>query len=70
VAGTVRVEHRGSTTVVTIDRPEVRNAVDEPTARVLHEAFLAFDADESRAVAVLTGAGATFAAGEGGHGAF
>jgi enoyl-CoA hydratase len=53
---TVHVEQQGTTTVVTIDRPEVRNAVDGPTARALHEAFLAFDADDAQLVAVLTGA--------------
>jgi len=60
---TVHVEHRGATTVVTVDRADVRNAVDGPTARALHEAFLAFDADDARSVAVLTGAGGTFCAG-------
>lgn len=60
---TVLVEKRGPVTVVTIDRPGVRNAVDTPTARALHAAFLAFDADPSAAVAVLTGAGGTFCAG-------
>jgi enoyl-CoA hydratase/carnithine racemase len=49
--------------VVTIDRPEVRNAVDGPTATALADAFRAFDADDSLAVAVLTGAGGTFCAG-------
>jgi len=49
--------------VVTIDRPEVRNAVDGPTAAALAEAFRSFDADESLHVAVLTGAGGTFCAG-------
>ena len=48
---------------VTIDRPEVRNAVDRPTADALEEAFRAFDADETLDVAVLTGAGGTFCAG-------
>jgi len=60
---TVRREQRGPVTVVTIDRPEVRNAVDGPTAVALAEAFRAFDADESAAVAVLTGASGTFCAG-------
>src|SRR5262245_59301619 len=60
---TVRVEQEGAVTVVTIDRPEVRNAVDGPTAAALAEAFRAFDADEARSVAVLTGAGGTFCAG-------
>jgi enoyl-CoA hydratase len=48
---------------VTIDRPEVRNAVDGPTARALADAFRAFDADASARVAVLTGAGGHFCAG-------
>jgi enoyl-CoA hydratase len=60
---TVRVESDGPVTVVTIDRPEVRNAVDRPTSAALAEAFRAFDADESARVAVLTGAGGTFCAG-------
>lgn len=59
----VRVEHDGGVTVVTIDRPEARNAVDGPTAAALADAFRAFDGDDDRAVAVLTGAGATFCAG-------
>jgi enoyl-CoA hydratase len=50
-------------TVVTIDRPEVRNAVDGATAEALRSAFEAFDADDHAAVAVLTGAGGTFCAG-------
>jgi enoyl-CoA hydratase len=49
--------------VVTINRPEVRNAVDGPTARALAEAFRSFDADQRLSVAVLTGAGGTFCAG-------
>jgi enoyl-CoA hydratase len=59
----VRVEHDGAVTVVTIDRPEVRNAVDRPTAEALAAAFRAFDADPERSVAVLTGAGGVFCAG-------
>jgi len=59
----VRVEHDGPVCVVTIDRPDVRNAVDGPTAAQLAEAFRAFDADDSLAVAVITGAGGTFCAG-------
>jgi enoyl-CoA hydratase len=49
--------------VVTIDRPEVRNAVDGPTAEALTDAFRRFDRDPALAVAVLTGAGGTFCAG-------
>ncbi len=49
--------------VVTIDRPEVRNAVDRPTADALAAAFREFDTDATLDVAVLTGAGGTFCAG-------
>ena len=59
----VVVERRGSVAIVTINRTEVRNAVDGPTAELLASAFRTFDADESLAVAVLTGAGGTFCAG-------
>lgn len=59
----VHVEHEDAVTVVTIDRPDARNAVDRPTAAALADAFRAFDADDRRAVAVLTGAGGTFCAG-------
>ena len=53
----------GPVAVVTIDRPEVANAVDRPTAEALTDAFRRFDADPSLSVAVLTGAGGTFSAG-------
>ncbi len=53
----------GPVTVVTIDRPDRRNAVDFPTAQALFDAFVAFDADEAACVAVLTGAGGQFCAG-------
>lgn len=59
----VRIESRGPITVVTIDRPAVRNAVDSRTAQLLREAFDRFEADDSQLVAVLTGAGGTFCAG-------
>ena len=60
---TVLVEHDGPVTLVTINRPAARNAVDRPTAHGLAEAFRAFDADEGKAVAILTGADGTFCAG-------
>ena len=59
----VRVERSGPVTTVILDRPEVRNAVDGPTAAVLAEAFAGFDADPEAYVAVLYGAGGTFCAG-------
>ncbi len=60
---TVRIDHDGPVTIVTIDRPEVRNAVDRATAEALADAFRGFAADEERSVAVLTGAGGAFCAG-------
>jgi enoyl-CoA hydratase len=63
MADTVLVEHDGPVTVVSIHRPEVRNAVDQPTAEALAEAFRAFDADDAQAVAVLTGTEGHFCAG-------
>ncbi|HWM00003.1 MAG TPA: crotonase/enoyl-CoA hydratase family protein [Nocardioidaceae bacterium] len=59
----VRVQRQGQVTVVTLDRPEVRNAVDGEHAQALLETFTAFDADDDAAVAVLHGAGGTFCAG-------
>lgn len=59
----VRVQHDGPVTIVTIDRPEVRNVVDRPTAGLLADAFREFDADDASAVAILTGAHNTFCAG-------
>ncbi|MBE0610457.1 MAG: crotonase/enoyl-CoA hydratase family protein [Dehalococcoidia bacterium] len=60
---TVLYETQGPIAVVTINRAEVRNAIDRPTATALREAFERFDGDDSLAVAVLTGAGGTFCAG-------
>ncbi len=59
----VRVEDRGAVRVVTIDRPEVRNAVDGPTAQLLYDVFVDFGSDDAVAVAVLTGASGTFCSG-------
>jgi enoyl-CoA hydratase len=59
----VRVDRSGPVTTVILDRPEVRNAVDGPTAALLAEAFADFDADADASVAVLFGAGGTFCAG-------
>ena len=59
----VRYETRGAVAVVTIDRPEVRNAVDQATAVRLADAFRTFDADDQLSVAILAGGGAHFCAG-------
>jgi enoyl-CoA hydratase len=60
---TLVIERDGPVTIVTIDRPERRNAVDSVCADQLRETFLAFDADDDQSVAVLTGAQGTFCAG-------
>ncbi len=54
---TIKVEPRGAVVVVTIDRPDVHNCVDTPTAQALEDAVRSFDADGSLRVLVLTGAG-------------
>ncbi|MEU8380308.1 crotonase/enoyl-CoA hydratase family protein [Streptosporangium sp. NPDC048865] len=59
----VRTERDGPVTTVVLSRPEVRNAVDAPTAQALADAFRDFDADPGAAVAVLWGEGGTFCAG-------
>ena len=63
VTGGILVDDHGPVRVVTIDRPQRRNAVDSVAAAALLEAFGDFDADESLATAVLTGAGGYFCAG-------
>lgn len=60
---TVSFERQGRIAIVTLERPERRNAVDGPTAQALYEAFKAFDADEGLDVAILQGRGGAFCAG-------
>jgi enoyl-CoA hydratase len=59
----VRYEADGPIVVITLDRPEVANAIDRPTAEALADAFRRFEADDALAVAVLTGADGRFCAG-------
>ena len=59
----VVIEKQGVVTTILINRPEVRNAVDRPTAQLLADALRAFEADDQARVAVLAGAAATFCAG-------
>src|SRR5690348_16786669 len=59
----VRYERSGAAAVVTIDRPERRNAVDGPTAAALLDALERFEADDGARVMVLTGAHGSFCAG-------
>ena len=58
----ITVTRHGRITVIGLDRPERRNAVDGPTARALADAFREFDADPQALVAVLHG-GDCFCAG-------
>jgi enoyl-CoA hydratase len=53
----VKYERVGAAAVLTIDRPERRNAVDGPTAELLTDGFRRFEADDDARVLVLTGAG-------------
>lgn len=59
----VLVEKKGFVTTVIINHPEVRNAVNRPTADALANAFCEFEKDENARVAVLWGAGGNFCAG-------
>jgi enoyl-CoA hydratase len=59
----INVEQSGRVRIVTINRPEARNAVNGPTAALLADAFRDFDADSASDVAILTGAAGTFCAG-------
>lgn len=60
---TVQYETEGAIVTITIDRPEVANAVDRETANALVAAFNRFDADKNLSVAILTGANGKFCAG-------
>jgi enoyl-CoA hydratase len=59
----ILIERDGPVTIVSINRPHCRNAVDGATARKLYDTFLAFDADNDSSVAVFTGTGGFFCAG-------
>ena len=59
----VLVERQDEVMIISINRPERKNAVDGKTANILYEAFLAFDTDPEASVAVFTGTGDSFCAG-------
>ncbi len=59
----VLTERRDAIFIVTINRPEVRNAVDREAAHALADAFREFDAEPALSVAILTGAAGAFCAG-------
>ncbi len=60
---TVTVDRHGAVLVVTIDRPEAKNAIDLATAQAIGAAMDALDDDDGLFVGVLTGAGGVFSAG-------
>lgn len=60
---TLLVERRDAITVLTVNRPQARNAIDLATAQALEAAIDAFEEDDAARVLVLTGAGGTFSAG-------
>ena len=59
----VRFDVDDDVCTITLDRPDVRNAVDGPMAAELLAAFEAFEADDALTVAVLHGEGGSFCAG-------
>jgi len=63
MSNSVQTQAKNEVLVVTINRPEARNAVNRATAQALADAFRSFDADDRLCVAVLTGAEGTFCAG-------
>ena len=62
-AEAVLIERDGPVSIISINRPHCRNAVDGATARKLYDAFLAFDTDNDASVAVFTGTHGHFCAG-------
>jgi enoyl-CoA hydratase len=63
MSSAVRIERDGPVWTVLLHRPEVRNALDGPSAAALAAVFRSFDADPEAAVAVLHGEGGVFCAG-------
>ena len=59
----LQIQRKGATCIVTLNRPEKRNALDTALSRALLEALRAADGDETVRCVVLTGAGSAFCAG-------
>jgi enoyl-CoA hydratase len=60
---TVSISFRDRVAIVTIERPQHRNAVDLQTAQALLAAFKSFDTNDEADIAILTGAAGAFCAG-------
>jgi enoyl-CoA hydratase len=59
----IQVNYNGPITIISINRPHVRNAINKSTAQALKEAWLDFEADENALVGILTGGDKVFCAG-------
>src|SRR5690606_5713131 len=59
----VEASTRGAVLVDTLNRPEVRNAIDEETAHLIEAAMDRLDEDDTLSIGVITGNGPTFCAG-------
>ena len=59
----VVVERRGATLLITINRPSVRNAVNQAVSYGIASALDTLDDDDTLGVGILTGAGGTFCSG-------
>lgn len=59
----IEVSHIGSITIININRPHVRNAINKSAARLLRKAWLDFEADKKALVGILTGGDQVFCAG-------
>ncbi len=59
----VEVQHEGHITIIKINRPQVRNAINKTTATALRKAWMDFEGDENALVGILTGGDEGFCAG-------
>jgi enoyl-CoA hydratase len=59
----IEVSHDGPITIIKINRPHVRNAINRSAAQALKDAWMAFEADEKAMVGILTGGDEVFCAG-------
>lgn len=63
MSNTVKLEREGQVLVITICRPEMRNAIDRATSQAIAQAMDVLDSDSNLTVGILTGAGAHFCSG-------
>jgi enoyl-CoA hydratase/carnithine racemase len=63
VVSPLDIKREGAVACVTLNRPDRRNAIDDPTRDALAAAFASFDEDAGLRVVIFTGAGTAFCAG-------